>query len=212
MRALAFPTVSLLTVLITSPVSAGIIIDQSPQTVGGPFQTGGLANTFDNQYLGDRFSWSGGDLTGASIFSNTGLGNVGDSVRVVILNDGGPGETPVIDITSTIDVIDSQFSLLTAWNRKHTSFAPTFLAAGNYYFYMTGASAGINIGQAYGRFDDLVIYEGRDGLPDLETRLDNFGDLYFQIEGNASALVPEPSSLSCWSLLALFGAMLRRRK
>lgn len=201
---------AVLVIAAANPLYAGlIVVDFSPETTGAPVITGGLGNTFENQYLGDRFTWLGGELTGASIFSDRSRGSVNDPVRIVVLNHFGAGEIPVIDITSTIDFIDTQFASLNSLNRKHASFAPTFLAAGDYYFYMTGALRGVNIAQAVGEYDDRILYSGTDRRPDLELPPLAAGDVFFQIEGNVAA-VPEPTAVAIWVLLGFCGAVYKR--
>ncbi len=197
-------------------IGGTIVVDYSPVAVigsGGSIGSYGYGNTFDNQILGDEFTWQGGNLTGASIFSKSTLGAVGDAVRVVVLRELGFGETPVIDITTTIDLVDSQFSTVGA-TRKHATITPAFLGTGNYYFYMTGAVRGLNIGQGTGFYDDGIVYVDTDGDPGIaDTTGVGVGDLLFQLEGDVSA-VPEPSSLSLLGVggLTLFGCQFRRKR
>ena len=186
---------------------ADIVVDNSPDTVG-VVHNGNYSQIYGAQYLGDQFTWAGGLVTGGSIFSGGG-NTLGYSVVFVILPGNAPGagagQVPVLQFTTTIDLVDTLFASIDATQtRKHASIAPTFLAAGNYWFYMAGN--GNEIAQGTGAFGDGTFDAGFDANPDLEAGPFALGNTFFQLES-----IPEPSSLELIGMVG-FGIVLNRRR
>jgi hypothetical protein len=119
---------------------------------------------------------------------------VGTSVRFLIYSD--PNTAPIIDITTTVDLIDSVSTVTqSSLNRKHASIASTFLAAGSYWFALP-AAGNTNFTQGTGNYGNNSFRQGffTSSLPSTGSGL---GDAFFQLE---AIPVPEPSSVA---LLAL---------
>lgn len=186
---------------------AAVVVDNSPDTTGVPTDEPGFSQEFGIQYLGDQFTLlNATNITGGAIFSWAPMGSVSDPVRFVILPDvaGSPGPVPVVDVTTTLDLVDGVLTTSDPnLTRKHASIPPEMLPAGNYWFYLAGD--GVDINQATGTYDDGSLEWGVDANPDLEVGTLAAGDTFFTIEGEAGNVllsVPIPS-LSTWALLAL---------
>ena len=193
---------------------ADIVVDFSPTAVlagGGTLGVNTWANEFDSQVVADSFYWPGGELTGGSVFSTEERGAVGDGVRLVVLAALGAGEIPLIDVTTTLDAVDSLYSV-DGTTRKHATITATYLAEGNYYFYLTGVSdPRTDIGAATGLYDDGLVYIDTNGNPDIgDTDGRDLGDLLFQIEGNVQSM-PEPNGVFVICAIGLFVSRRRRR-
>lgn len=192
--ALMFPAVS--------PVKATILVDFSPDTTGVPIFSSTFLNCFlpgcpasITHHLGDMFALpTASTITGGSIFSAAKAGAVGDSVRFVILPDeaGAPGATPLIDVTTTLDLVDSVLTTSQpSLTRKHATIAPQGLPAGTYWFYLAGI--GVDILLATGLYGDHILAGGFDPNPDLEVGfIQGAADVFFTLEGGS---VPEPTTL-----------------
>jgi hypothetical protein len=193
---------------------AVVFVDFSPDTTGAGvvvpnwIQCIGATCPNGTQYLGDKFTLpSPAIIDGGSIFSLAGFGSVGDPARFVILPDAGgfPGPVPVIDVSTTLDAVDTVHTgsqpILT---RKHASIPQQLLPAGTYYFWMAGEN--VEIAQATGVYDDNFVYAGFDLNPDLELVGPGIGDTFFTIDRRTvplppicsapGAAIPDPGSVT----------------
>ena len=166
---------------------AELVVDFSPATTGARVYQRCWSNIFPGGYFGEKFTLSTATtIIGGSIFSCDHVGSVGDPVRFVIFADaaGWPGTTPIIDVSTTLDVIDTFGGVPhLLMNRKHASIPPLKLPAGTYWFYMTGD--GVQIAQSTGFYGDNFFTVGVDTNPDLEFfPLAGFGDVFFTLDGS----------------------------
>jgi hypothetical protein len=210
----SFVAAFIVSFLFAGHADAALLVDFSPNTTEATLGTFNLTNQMGTQRIGDHFTLSSGtNITGGAIFSQKTTALVGDSVQFTIFPEsaGVPLSTPVVDVTTTLDVIDfvdtTSEPLL---DRKHASITATFLPAGTYWFALTGV--GVNKRQANttttGGYDDS---NSAFGPNDLSLGVFNSGDMYFQLEGNAAEAVPEPSTLTLAGLgLFSLAGMIRR--
>ena len=185
---------------------AGLVVDFSPDTLGVAIAQN-QTNQIGSGYAGDKFTLTGTTtIVGGSIFSGQFNGSLGDSVKFVILPDvaGVPGATAAVDVTTTISKIDTTLTTSVSFaRRKHATISPHTLAAGDYWFYMTGVTT--NIAQGIAPIFDDSTHWGADANADLENGTTP-GDTFFTLEA-----VPEPSSLLLFGLVGV-GGLFRRSK
>ncbi len=166
---------------------AELVVDFSPATTEATVYERCWSNTFPGGYFGEKFTLSTATtIIGGSIFSCDHVGSVGDPVRFVILPDAGglPGAVPVIDVVTTLDVIDTSLTTSQpALNRKHASIPPQTLPAGTYWFFMKGIFR-LSIGQATGIYDDNLLLLGFPP-PVLDIPVPGLGDVFFALDGSA---------------------------
>ncbi len=168
--------------------SAAVVVDFSPDTTGAAVFLK-VGNSALHQQIGDKFMLPvATTIEGGSIFSdrNAPGGFVGSPVRFVILPDAGglPGAVPVIDVVTTLDVIDTSLTTSQpALNRKHASIPPQTLPAGTYWFFMKGIFR-LSIGQATGIYDDNLLLLGFPP-PVLDIPVPGLGDVFFALDGSA---------------------------
>ena len=198
---------------VSCQTRADILVDRSPNTTNVPTLNNGYSQIYGIQYLGEQFTWAGGNITGGSIFSRSTVGFVNDSVVFVILPGHAPGagagQIPVLQFTTTLDLVDTLYTSIDAsMTRKHASITPTFLAAGNYWFYMAGN--GVQIGQGTGNWGNGQFDAGFNANPDLERGQFQGGDNFFQLEGPSA--IPEPGSLVLLGIAGVGIVLYRRRK
>lgn len=190
---------------------AMVIVDFSPETTGAPVGAANVLNVFGGTIIGDRFTLPNDvTLTGGAIFSGSGIGMVGQSVRFMVFADssGIPGGVAVIDITTLLDAVDFELSGTSGLTRKHATIDPTFLAAGNYWFAMPGAT--LNVAQGVTPPDEGYA-DGHFalGATSLSSTGGN-GDMFFALEDSTS--VPEPSTLLILGLaFAAMGLFMKKR-
>lgn len=171
-------------------VAQDVVVDFSPDTTASPVIVPNYSNQFPGNHLGDKFTLSEATtIGGGSIFSLQNFGIVGQPVRFVILPDVGPGQVPVVDIVTTLDVVDTVLTTSQSnLTRKHASIPPVVLPAGTYWFWMAGN--GVQIAQATGAYDDGSSTFGLDADPDLEHPRPAMGDCFFTLEGNSGSPLP----------------------
>jgi hypothetical protein len=193
-------TLCIFTLLMgTQIASATVVIDLSPDTTGVIPGNLNYTNEYGGQIIGDRFTLlTDTILTGGAIFSKANKGTVGDGARFLVFEDmsGTPSATPLIDIVTMIDVIDTAFTTIqTELTRKHATITPTALAAGTYWFSLPGIS--VNLAAASGNYDNNTFGFGPSSLTSYCC-----GDMYLMLETS----VPAPSAL----LLLVPGVLLMR--
>lgn len=198
---------------ILNDARAAFVADFSPDTTGVVASTTSFTNEYGSQILGDTFTLSSDTvITAASIFSSSSYGAVGDSARVLIFadNSGTPSGTALVDLTVTIDAVDTLYtSIDSRMSRKHASFGPITLQVGTYWFSMSG-DGGANLTQALALSSaTFADAKSRYGLTSLNNQL--FSDMFFQLEGGA---VPEPSTLTLFTpgAFTVLGGRLRKKR
>ena len=174
-------------IAVTQRAHTQFLADFSPDTTGVPIVGCCYTQRITGQYLADKFTLaSAATVTGGSNFSNN-ANIVGDPVRFVVLPDigGVPDTVPIIDVTTTLDVVDGAFTTSQpSLTRKHVTIPATPLPAGTYWFYVAGVNP-LSFSQATGLYDDDEVMLGNDADPDLEQGSVAFiGDCFFQIEGS----------------------------
>ncbi len=188
---------ALLVIVPSQQALAGVLVDRSPDTTGAfPLaswvQCIGAACPNALFYQGDKFTLTTPEIIGAgSIFSGSPWGSLGDPVRFVILPDamGAPGAVPVIDVSTTLDAVDTVLTVSQpSLTRKHASIPPRLLPAGTYWFWLAGEN--VEIAQATGFYDDFIAYSGFDLNPDLEAGAFAAGDTFFMIDTGGIPLPP----------------------
>jgi hypothetical protein len=122
------------TMAFVTPANAAVIIDGSP--------TGTYAGSWQNQANAQnflvRFTLSGlTQINGLDIFAGPAFAQLGEAVRVRIRSDAG-GSPSASNLFSFDDVIDSISPFDSNSIMAGTDFAPINLAAGSYWFGVSG--------------------------------------------------------------------------
>lgn len=201
-------TAFLIPVLESANSQASVIVDFSPDTTSGTFN-GFLGNKLATQIIGDQFTVTSDTLlTGGSVFGQPA--SQGLAVRFLIYNDtaGIPDATPLLNIATTLDLVDTQYTLSqSSLRRKHASIAPTLLTAGTYWFSLPGEVLDNDVRMGVYSGSDPRARFGHSGSISLTNNLSD--DMFFQLEGSA---VPEPSSFLILAAAAAGGGFYRRRR
>ncbi len=191
------------TLALVTPAQASIIIDASPT---GQYR-GSWSNTANGQNFLVRFTLNSlTSVNGLDIFTTPGFAPVGQAVRVRIRPDSG-GSPSAANLFSFDDAIDSSSLFNDAVAISGTDFAPISLAAGSYWFGVSGLS------------DELSWVSFNNGGPatnpnqrqlggDIITTTPGVFDFPFRVRGTAAGnpgAVPEPAT---WAMMLLgFGLM-----
>ena len=203
--ALVFPAAANAAVLVDNSVDAVVItpgFDATNQTANQNFLS---AVTFGNAVT----------VNGFDIYSENQGPLIGAVVTLRVRNDvaGSPDAIDLLTLASVLSAIDTVGSSSSPTiKRLHADFAPFALAAGNYWFGMSGES---NIGLSLG--GDFRASSGQNGLwqlsgPNLQFSFNGTTKAGFRVLGDVGA-VPEPAA---WALMiagfAMTGAAARRRR
>jgi hypothetical protein len=189
--------------------TAALVVDYSPDTTGAPLGTPSYRNLIPGQQIGERFTLAtSATITGGSIFSRSSAWS-GMPVRFLIYADvaGSPAASPTVDLSPNLDAVDTVLTVTQpSLTRKHASVTPTSLAAGTYWFSMPGAGQDIEQAatNAAGYDDGGFAWCSYSPDPLLDRFLATSGDMYFTLDGSGG-VIPEPSTLIIWSLLAGMG-------
>ena len=135
---------------LAAPASAVVVIDRSVDIIGIR-NRGASQNISDLQNFLVQFTLSSATtLQGAAVYSSLisqgGQVSVGNPVRIKIRNDvnGAPAATNLFVILTNLSFIDNVgSSTRPAIKRMAADFAPVDLAAGTYWFGMSGRGADI---------------------------------------------------------------------
>lgn len=207
--------------LAALPAQAAIVIDKSIDALG-TLPTFNASNRATNQNFLVRFTLdSATTLTGAAIYSNfpTALETslLGNAVVLKFRNDvdGGPDVSNFATFNSTISVEDNGGST-SAPNSKqlYASFAPLALAAGTYWFGLSGVNE-IGIDLRFGTPGGTPFVQLGNDTVSNSGNLQGGSTLYYRLYDGAplGGAIPEPAS---WAMLiaglGLTGATLRRRR
>ena len=208
-------TLAATTFTVVGEVTAGVILDWSPQTTGAVAEDD-YTNLLASQSFAELFSFANGaQVTGMDIYDAASYGHVGDSATISLWSDsaGQPGAL-ITRFTESVSVVDTQ-GANTGEQRLHVDFTtPLNLSGGTtYWIGMTGTSTYfLQTGlKGPGHPGDSSMYQYSAFY--TYGSLTPIGDMAFRLEGNASP-VPEPSSFALLGLGALslaVGAYRRRR-
>jgi hypothetical protein len=211
-RAATFATV----LVIATAANADILIDQSPDVVGGAIQSTWINQAASQNFLVQFTLSQAADITGFDIYSSYPVTS-GTSGTLKIREDssGLPNSTNLLSVTSSISV-DQVGATLPAYagdNRLHVDLSsPELLAAGTYWIGLSGTSTEIGWTSLttgpLGPSDQVLL-----GGDTVEGHPTNIYDLSFRIEGTLAGAVPEPST---WAMMIIgfcgVGFMAYRRK
>lgn len=217
MRTLSANAIVALAFALTAlPTAAGAatVVDRSPNVVGGAFGFNAANGAQGQNFLVEFTLNSAATLRSAAIYSSIIASN--EPVIIKFRNDvgGSPDTSNFAEISTSLAVVDNVGSSLPGIQRLAANFAPLALAAGTYWFGMSGDNTeiGWSLNFNSSNADDLWQLDG-------DTLLFSFGgntDAAFALydtEQFGGGGVPEPSS---WALLiagfGLTGAALRRRR
>lgn len=187
----------------TAPAPAATIIDRLPPA--GTESWGNFANFADSQNFLVRFTLAQEtSISGLDIVTTAFGARLGAAVRVKIRADqaNAPAAANLFSFVDTIDSVDVHGTSRIAG----TNFAPLTLAAGSYWFGVSG-EAGQSLGWASFNIDGTQVRTDQRGLSadrviGTNTTIHALG---WRIRSDATAPVPEPAA---WAMLVLgFGAV-----
>lgn len=200
--------------LASSAAASPIVVDWSPQALGGTVSNNAYMNRTGSQHFAEAVSFDTTTLVdGMDIYSGGRYGALGTLVDITIWADNGgrPGEL-LGRFGSSLSAIDGDGA--SSGNlRKHADFAGFTMAADVLYWVgMAGQTA--ELAQAA-----LRAAEGGDGRMAQFTGMGGFlgdskaGDMAFRLYGNAMgrAAMPEPGSLALFGLAGAAFLMVSRR-
>jgi PEP-CTERM motif len=188
-----------------SPVSAAVLFNASPTgTVVVPNATS-FSRTVN--FLVKFNLASASTVTGFDIWMASPFATLGDGLRVKIRNDtsSGPAVTNLFSFTDQIDAVASVGNDI---SRVSTNFAGISLAAGNYWFGVSGEPF-VKTWSTYSSLSTVTSQRQLNGNTIVPTLL--FGNLPFRVNGTTGA-VPEPAT---WMMMlvgfGIVGSAMRGR-
>lgn len=209
-KKIAFSLLAFASLSFSGIASATILWDYSPDATHASVYQGYWTNQASGQnFLESVVFDSDVNITGMSIFGGTGFGSVGDGTVVKIFNGASAPGNMLFRLNETVDSIDSLFTTTqSGLSRVHVTFDESrFLAAGTYWFGMSGASLLVQAGLSNVQDNRMWQLGG-----DTPTFFPNVGDMAFQLEGNTISSVPEPATFGLLALGLLGFAFVRRRR
>lgn len=209
-KKIAFPLLALASLSFSGIANATILWDYSPDaTHASVYQSNWTNQAGGQNFLESVVFDSDVSITGMSIFGGTGFGSVGDGTVVKIFSGASAPGNMLFGLNETVDSVDSLFTATqSGLSRVHVTFDEAqFLAAGTYWFGMSGASLLVQAGLNNVQDNHMWQLSG-----DTPMFFPNVGDMAFQLEGNTASAVPEPATFALLALGLLGFAFVRRRQ
>ena len=149
MRSALSPTTFAAILLFSSSVHATTIVDESPDTLGLPYNASWANQSSLTNFLMAFSLASATPLNGMDIYSASGLINsinwLGVGVTIKLTSDGGglPNIGSLQTFTSVVSVVDQDGASNSEMQRLHADFAEITLSPGNYWIGMSGTGTDI---------------------------------------------------------------------
>jgi hypothetical protein len=198
-------------VAVAAPSAAAVIVDYSPNTLGGPIENPGYANigTWQN-FVSQVTFGSNVTLTGMDVFSEAWGGSLNESVTIKIYNGTSAPTTLLTQFNDLIDAIDSDgTTLYPIMNRKYSMFdVPVNLVAGTYWIGMTSTFG--NLGQGMSQAPNGTPTAMVLGTNPLGVFGGGNSTAFFRLYAGATA-TPEPGMIGLLGF-GLAGLALARRR
>lgn len=190
------------------PASAATLVNGLPT---GTLNEGYWTNESSSQNFLVSFTLaSASDITGFEILEGTGFSTIGDALRIKIRNDVA-GSPALANAFSFVDQIDAISTYQSGILKVTTNFAPITLAAGTYWFGVSGAG-NTQVWASYNNGGPASPTNQRQLNGDTIVSTPSINSLAFTVLGNVAA-VPEPAT---WGMMILgfgmVGASARYRR